>query len=52
MVVFAKYLQRFHEEILGKAVVHVKEVKPNVVVSSKLRGGSCVGDCCPIIIVR
>ena len=39
MVVFAKDLQRFHEEILGKAVAHAKEVKPNVVVSSKLREG-------------
>ncbi len=39
MVVFAKDLQRFHEEILNKAVVHAKEIKPNVVVSSKLREG-------------
>ena len=39
MVVFAKDLQRFHEEILVKAVAHAKEVKPNVVVSSKLREG-------------
>ena len=27
MVVFAKDLQRFHEEILSKAVAHAKEVK-------------------------
>ncbi len=39
MVVFAKDLQRFHEEILNKAVAHAKDVKPNVVVSSKLREG-------------
>jgi nucleotide-binding universal stress UspA family protein len=39
MVVFAKDLQRFHEEILSKAVAHAKEVKPNVVTSSKLREG-------------
>ena len=39
MVVFAKDLQRFHEEILSKAIDHAKEVKPNVVVSSKLREG-------------
>ncbi len=39
MVVFAKDLQRFHEEILNKAVVHAKELKPNIVVSSKLREG-------------
>ena len=30
---------RFHEEILSKAVAHAKEIKPNVVVSSKLREG-------------
>ena len=39
MVVFAKDLRRFHEEILSKAVAHAGEVKPNVVVSSKLREG-------------
>jgi nucleotide-binding universal stress UspA family protein len=39
MVVFAKDLQKFHEEILSKAVVHAREIKPNVVVSSKLREG-------------
>ena len=39
MVVFAKDLQRFHEEIIGKSVAHAKEVKPTVVVSSKLRKG-------------
>jgi nucleotide-binding universal stress UspA family protein len=39
MVLFAKDLQRFHEKILGKAVVHAKEVKPNVLVSSRLREG-------------
>ena len=39
-VVFAKDLQRFHEEILIKAVFHAKEIKPNVVVLSKLREGN------------
>jgi len=39
MIVFAKDLQKFHEEILSKAVVHANEVKPNLVVSSKLREG-------------
>ncbi len=40
MVAFAKDLQRFHEEILKKAVSHAKKVKPNVVVLSKLREGN------------
>ena len=39
MVIFAKDLRKFHEEILNKAVVHAKMVKPNVVVFSKLREG-------------
>ena len=39
MVMFAKDLQRLHEEILSKAVAHAKEVKPDVMVSSKLREG-------------
>jgi nucleotide-binding universal stress UspA family protein len=39
MVVFAKDLRRFHEDILSKAVAHAREVKPNVSVSSKLREG-------------
>lgn len=39
MGVFAKDLRKFHEEILSKAVAHAKMVKPNVVVSSKLREG-------------
>ena len=32
MVVFAKDLRRFHEEILSKAVAHAKAVKPGVEV--------------------
>ena len=32
MVVFAKDLSRFHEEILSKAVAHAKAVKPGVEV--------------------
>jgi nucleotide-binding universal stress UspA family protein len=39
MVLFAKDLQRIHEQILSKAVAHAKEVKPDVVISSKLREG-------------
>ena len=39
MVVFAKDLRRFHEDILSKAVDHARKVKPNVAVSSKLREG-------------
>jgi nucleotide-binding universal stress UspA family protein len=39
MVVFAKDLRKFHEEILSKAVAHAKTVKPNVVVLPKLREG-------------
>jgi nucleotide-binding universal stress UspA family protein len=39
MVVFAKDLRKFHEEILSKAVAHAKMIKPNVVVLSKLREG-------------
>jgi nucleotide-binding universal stress UspA family protein len=39
MVVFAKDLRKFHEEILSKAVAHAKSVKPNLSVLSKLREG-------------
>jgi nucleotide-binding universal stress UspA family protein len=39
LALFAKDLQRFHEEILSKAVAHAKEFKPNVVISSRLREG-------------
>jgi len=39
MVVFAKDLRRFHEEVLSKAVAHAREAKPDVAVSSKLREG-------------
>jgi nucleotide-binding universal stress UspA family protein len=38
MVMFAKDLRKFHEEILS--VAHAREAKPNVVVSSKLREGN------------
>jgi nucleotide-binding universal stress UspA family protein len=37
--VFAKDLSRFHEEILSKAVVHARAIKPNVPIASKLREG-------------
>ncbi len=39
MVMFAKDLLKFHEEILRKAVAHAKIVKPEMAVSSKLREG-------------
>ena len=39
MVVFAKDLWKFHEEILSKAVAHAKTVKPAVAVLPKLRDG-------------
>ena len=39
MVVFAKDLRRFHEEILSKAIARARAVKPSVSVSSKLREG-------------
>jgi nucleotide-binding universal stress UspA family protein len=39
MVGFVKDLQRFHEEILSKSVANAKGVKPDMVVSSKLREG-------------
>ncbi len=39
MVVVAKDMRKFHEEILDKALAHAKEVKPNVPVASVLREG-------------
>jgi nucleotide-binding universal stress UspA family protein len=39
MVLFAKDLQRLHEDILSKAVAHAKEVNSEVTVFSKLREG-------------
>ena len=39
MVVFAKDLRKFHEEILSKAVARAKAIKPNLAISSKLREG-------------
>lgn len=39
MVVFAKDLRKFHEEILGKAVAHAKASKPTVEVSWKYSEG-------------
>jgi nucleotide-binding universal stress UspA family protein len=39
MAIFAKDLQKFHKEILDKAVQHAKIVKPNIVISWKLREG-------------
>ena len=39
MVLFAKDLRKFHEEILNKAVARAKTVKPNVEVSWKYSEG-------------
>jgi nucleotide-binding universal stress UspA family protein len=40
MIVFSKDIDKIHENILRKAVIHARESKPNVVVSSKLREGN------------
>jgi len=42
MVEFGKDLLRIHEEILRKAVAHTKIVKPEIVVSIRLREGDPV----------
>jgi len=39
VAMFAKDLHRFHEEVLSRAVVHAGAVKPNVLVTSRLRDG-------------
>ena len=39
MVVVAKDLRKFHEDILEKAMVHAKQAKPNMLVSSSFREG-------------
>jgi nucleotide-binding universal stress UspA family protein len=39
MAVFSKDLRKFHEEILSKAVVRAKAIKPDLAISSKLREG-------------
>lgn len=39
MVVFAKDLRKFHDEILSKAVAYAKTAKPAVAVLPKLRDG-------------
>jgi nucleotide-binding universal stress UspA family protein len=39
MVVVARDMRKFHEEILKKAIAHAKEVKPGVSVTSSLREG-------------
>jgi nucleotide-binding universal stress UspA family protein len=41
---FYKDLQRFHEEILRKAVNRAREFKPNVTVLSKLREGNAASE--------
>jgi nucleotide-binding universal stress UspA family protein len=40
MTMFSKDLTDIHQEILRKAVAHAKEIKPNVVLTSKLREGN------------
>lgn len=39
MVVVAKDLRKFHEDILEKAMAHAKQTKPNMMVSSSFREG-------------
>ncbi len=39
MVLFAKDLRKFHEEILSKATSRASKAKPGISVSSKLREG-------------
>ena len=39
MVVVAKDLRKFHEDVLEKAIAHAKQTKPNLSVSSSLREG-------------
>lgn len=39
MVVVAKDLRKFHEDVLEKAIAHAKQTKPNLLVSSSLREG-------------
>lgn len=41
---FYKDFQRFHEDILRKAVHRAREFKPNVTVSSKLREGNAASE--------
>ena len=40
MTMFSKDLTDIHQEILRKAVAHAKEIKSNVVLTSKLREGN------------
>ena len=40
MVTVAKDLRKFHEDILTKAMAHVKATKPNLPVSAALRDGN------------
>lgn len=40
MVAVAKDLRKFHEDILTKAMAHVKATKPNLPVSAALRDGN------------
>jgi nucleotide-binding universal stress UspA family protein len=39
MTALAKDMNKFHEEILNKALVYAKNLKPNLAVSPRLRGG-------------
>ena len=39
MSILGKDLRKIHEEILSKAVIHAKAVKPDLVVSSMLKDG-------------
>jgi len=40
MALFSKDLTNIHQEILRKAAVYAKEIKPNIVLATKLREGN------------
>jgi len=40
MVVVARDLRKFHEEVLSKATAHAKKVKPNISISAILKEGN------------
>jgi nucleotide-binding universal stress UspA family protein len=39
MVLFSKDLTKIHQEILRKAAAHAREIKPHMVITTKLREG-------------
>ena len=40
MALFSKDLTKIHQEILQKAAAHAKEIKPHIVIATKLREGN------------